>query len=328
MKLSDCITDYLRYLRYEQGVTASTLKTYGAALRRYLRWLETEGGYPAPGLEAFSTPVLRRFAYYLGGQGLRPRTIRGVFHGLIGLGQFLVTNGALSENPAKGVGMPKKDAAQRLTVTEEQVRLLFDACERQRSARKVAFSRAIIAVFVYGGLRRSECLDLKVDDLDTKEGSLLVRQGKGQKSRRVFLCEEGVTALREWLTQRPQNCRHDWLFALDANRRLHHDGLRHLVETLAAIAGMKGNEAVKPHTLRHFCATNLSRSGADIRSIQAFLGHSMLQTTALYLHADEERLRDIRELTALQPQKPKEDNVLHLPQRETARKRLRRIAHR
>ena len=125
-----------------------------------------------------------------------------------------------------------------------------------------------------------------------------------------------------------ERCAHPYLFAIDRQRRLCFRGLHTLVEDIKAIAGFAGRENIKPHSLRHWRATDLMRAGADLRSVQAFLGHTQLTTTAIYLHTDEEQLRNISELTALRPQakKPEEtDNVIHLPLRDKERTR-RRIA--
>jgi site-specific recombinase XerD len=111
-------------------------------------------------------------------------------HPIIGLGAFLVENGVLEKNPAKALTMPKKDAAKRLLVTDTEVLQLLAACERQRNPRQVALSRALLSVLVYAGLRREELLSLHVTDVDFSEGSVLVRNGKGGKSRVVYVCED------------------------------------------------------------------------------------------------------------------------------------------
>jgi len=337
MNLYRAIEDYLLFIRHEQGVSSATFKGYRAQLRHFHRWL-IENGYPNPGITDYTTPVLRRFLHYLAGKELRPRTIRSYFHPLTGLGRFLMANSLLTENPAKGLTLPKNDAAQRLTVSDEEIRQLLIACERQRHPRRIALCRAVLAVLVYGGLRRQELCDLRVTDADMQEKSLLVRCGKGSKSRKVFLCDDAVTALKEWIALRPK-AKHDYLFAYDVNRRLCHKGLYTLIEDVKAIAGFAGRENIKPHSLRHAAATRLLRNGADIRSIQAFLGHTQLSTTAIYLHTDEERLRDVRSLTSLSPLTPgtsqpqvskapaqQQNEAVRLPQRDTRQSRLRRIA--
>src|SRR5262249_33098732 len=155
----------------EQGVTTTTYTTYQHRLNHLLRWMP-ENGYPNPGLDAFALPTLRRYLYHLSGNGLRPRTIRLAFNALRSFGRFLVENGALAENPAAEITLPKLDAAQRLIVTDADVAALFDACERQYAPRQVALCRAVLSVLCYGGLRRAEVYNLRVDDVNLPEKSL------------------------------------------------------------------------------------------------------------------------------------------------------------
>ena len=329
MNLTDAVCDYLNALRHEQGASPTTFTTYQNRLRNLCKWLDANG-YPDARLDVLTVPTLRRYLYHLSGKGDRPRTIRGCFNAIRGLCTFLVNAGALTENPAAKVTLPKLDAAARLTVTDAEVAALFQACERQRTQREVALSRAVFSAMCYGGLRRAEVYSLRVDDVNLTDKSLLVRSGKGSKSRRVFVCADAVNALREWLAVRPTNCNHDWLFAYDRNRRLHDEGIASLVETIKATAGLRDNAAIKPHSLRHWCATNLLRNGANIKDVQAFLGHSDIRTTAVYLHSDEHQLRALSELTALRPQTPpqphKEATEPRTGQRDPRGERPRRIA--
>src|SRR5579871_194181 len=176
MTLIDCINDYCNFITHEQGVTKGTVETYKSWLRHFYRWLQTNG-YPEPMVEHFNTATLRRFLYAVSARGYRPRTIRGIFHPIRRFGAFLVTNGVLTENPAMKVGLPKKDAAIRLTVSDDEVRLLLEAVEKQHKPRLVALTRAMLHILLFAGLRRFELTDLKVGDINLKDKSLLVTQG-------------------------------------------------------------------------------------------------------------------------------------------------------
>ena len=110
--------------------------------------------------------------------------------------------GALTENPAAKITLPKLDAATRLVVTDAEVSALLDACERQRTVRQIALCRAVLSSMIYGGLRRGEVYSLRVWDVNLLEKSLLVRNGKGGKSRKIYVCADAVNALREWLAVR------------------------------------------------------------------------------------------------------------------------------
>jgi integrase/recombinase XerD len=324
------MTDYLQCLHHERGASKATVTCYGSYLFALLRWLE-ENGHPAPTLSDFNTPTLRRYLYYHSARGLMPKTLHGRFYPIKGLAKFLLQNGVLEADPTTGLTLPKPGNAERKPVTDSEVALLLDAAERLHNPRRVALCRAVLAVLCFAGLRRQECLDLRVDDVCLTEQSVTVLHGKGDKRRRVYLPDVAVAALSEWLALRPMDTCLDWLFLLDRSRRVGQDGLANLLEELKAVAGLRGLDHIKPHGLRHAYATRLLRNGADLRSIQSALGHADLRVTNVYLHADEERLRDVRHLAALQPQPetPKEadaGNIIRAPQRDRERRRLHRIA--
>ena len=324
MLLHDALNDFVLYLRHEQGAALTTRKGYGASLREFLRWMQADGGYPAPTLTDFCVPTLKRYLYHLGGRGLRPRTVRSKFHALKAFGAFLVGQSAMDDNPAQAVTMPKKDAARRVVTTDDEVTALLEGCDRIGNARRSGLAKAIISVLAFGALRRQELLDLRLADVNLPEKSLLVRCGKGSKSRKVFICQTGIDALREWIALRGES-KAEYLFLYDRARRISQEGLRVLVEDVKACAGLKGAEHIKPHSIRHNAATRLLRNGANIRDVQQFLGHTDIKTTAMYLHTSEEQLRSVAELTSIKPT-IRPQPASQVDRRDPRGERLRRIA--
>jgi len=326
MLFQEAVQDYINCITHERRLARKTTVTgYANHLHHLSVWLKANG-YPEPTLDDFNVTTLRRFLYALSGRNLRPRTIRGYFHPIIGLGAFLVENKVLTANPAKALTMPKKDAAQRLLVTDEEVSQLLAACERQSNPKDVAFSRAVISVLVYSGLRREELLCLCVSDVHLSEGSILVRSGKGGKSRTVYIGESCRSALREWFAFRTKDCKHEYLWARDRSRRVYECGLVSMLEQVKAIAGLADHNNIKPHSLRHNYATRLMRNGADIKSIQAALGHAQMTTTAIYLHLSEQAAKQtahLAELPTAVPPKRREEIQSGADVRE---RRSRRIA--
>jgi site-specific recombinase XerD len=227
MYLSQAIQTYLLHIRHERGLAPRTRAVYTAWLHHFENWL-AEANYPTATLHLLCTPVLRRYLHHLSERKLRPRTLRLAFHPLRGLGAFLMAQGHLPSDPSRQVVLPKKDAARRAVTSEAEIVRLLEACERQANQRQVALSRAILSVLVYAGLRRQELLDLRLRDVDLEDQSILVRSGKGRKSRKVYPCQECLVALREWLVLR-EECQHDWLWALDRGRRVQHRGLQTLL---------------------------------------------------------------------------------------------------
>src|SRR5262249_25229359 len=146
-------------------------------LRHFARWL-AEQGHADPPIHTVSPELIRRYSYSLSAHKLRPRTIRAALHALRALFACLTHMGALSTNPALDVRLPKKDAATRLLVTDDDLRLLLEAAGRQHSEFRCVRDRAILAVLIYAGLRRQELLDLTVSSLNLADRSLLVQHGK------------------------------------------------------------------------------------------------------------------------------------------------------
>lgn len=302
MLYTDAKKDYLAFLRHEQGATETTIITYQSWLNRYQKWMNDEGHRNPETDTALSKTIMQRYQYSLGRAGLRPRTVRGAFHALNGLSVFLVKQGALARNEVKSLTLPKKDAARRLLVSDTEVAGLLQACERQSDSAQVALDLALISGLVYTGIRAQELLNLKLSDLNLHSQKLTVAQGKGQKARTLSPPLRFWTALEAWLVVRDKmGCNHDWLWAQDKGRRISYDWLLHKVDDMAARAGYKDCNNIKPHSLRHWFATHMLRNGANIKQIQAALGHSQAQTTHIYLHSDEQDAEAMAELADFDP---------------------------
>jgi site-specific recombinase XerD len=300
LSFSEASRLYLDHIRIERGLSKETVYSYASWLTNFTKWAE-ENGYPAPTLAVFNVHVLTRFLHTLHARNLRPRSIRGVFYPLRGLGDYLVKMEYLTENPAKKITLPKKDAAIRQTVTDSEVSNLLDAATKIRNKKRSALAHAVLSIFIYGGLRRTETIRLHLNDVNTEDGSLLVRAGKGSKSRRVFPHQDCMNAIQEWLAFRPTDLPHDLLFIAGQSRPMGEQALVTLLQEVKCIAGYREERRFCLHALRHNCATRLLRNGADLGQIQVFLGHNSLMTTQMYLHTGEENIRGIGHLTAIKP---------------------------
>jgi site-specific recombinase XerD len=298
------IDEYLQHLRLVKGCTNETCRTYRTRLHDYHRWLVSSVASD-PQLCHLSRPILTQYLHHLAGsRRLRPRTIRVHFSALRDLGRFLVGLEVLSESPAEGMKTPRLDAAYRALVTNEEAAALLGATHRLSDPYRSALARALLSVLIYGALRRAECLDLKVADVDLALGSVVVRQGKGLKSRTVYLCQDAQAALQEWMAVRPERCHHDWLWAYDIGRRVHYHALRSLLGEVKAVAGLADHLNIQPHSLRHNCATRLLENGYDLKSVSVHLGHSKVATTEIYIHGNEHRVRGLVGYQSFAPVQP------------------------
>jgi len=158
--------------------------------------------------------------------------------------------------------------------------------------------RAILELLFSTGLRVSELAALNVDEINFTRGEIAVL-GKGKKVRLVFLSEEAIKLLSEYLIERgldpnsETKPKDEPLFLSNRDTRLTVRSIERLVKRYAQRAGI--TKKVSPHTLRHSFATDLLVSGADIRSVQSLLGHSSISTTQIYTHVTDQHLRDVHQ---------------------------------
>ena len=208
---------------------------------------------------------------------------------------FLERRGLVLRNPAADLVIPSASPLPRVTVSERQAARLMESPPQETSTGKR--DRAILETLYGMGLRRGECARLDVSDLDLAAGTLLVRDGKGRKDRMVPVPGRAAAALgvylrdvRSRLVVNPQ----EGALFLTAwwGKRLSEVSLSFLLRRHAKAAGIG---KVHPHALRHACATHLLKGGADVRHVQAILGHKKLETTALYTRVVVEDLREVLE---------------------------------
>lgn len=176
------------------------------------------------------------------------------------------------------VRIPKKDKMLPQVLSKEEVKKLIDSADNTKS-------RLIISLLYSTGLRVSELVNLKVEDVNLGEKTGWVRRGKGAKDRLFTISENLVTELKEYLEGRE----HKYVFSKE--NPLSTRNIQKIIKGLRTRAGI--NKKITPHTLRHSFATHLLENGTDIRMIQALLGHSSLSTTQVYTHISSEQIKKV-----------------------------------
>lgn len=203
---------------------------------------------------------------------------------------FLLKNRCADINPAQYVKAPKQVKNLPKTLDVDQINGLLEA-----GASSVLEIRdvAMFELFYSSGLRLSELTALNLDDIDLHDQALLVRSGKGGKSRLLPIGTKAIAALNRWLQQRMKNTPTSELavFVTTRGKRL---GQRSVELRLALWCKKKGiAEHIHPHMLRHSFASHLLEASQDLRAVQELLGHSNISTTQIYTHLDFQHLAEV-----------------------------------
>ena len=280
---------YLRHLEVERRVAANTLQAYRRDLRRLTDYAVAHKR-PVESLERVDLEACVRDVM---ASGLSPASTARFVAAVRGFYRFLRVVGDVARNPAEDLEAPRSVAGLPRFLSLEQVDALLDAPDV--STPRGLRDRALIEVLYATGLRVSELVGLRVVDLNLDQGYLQCA-GKGGKERLVPLGMTAVDWVRRYLADgRPVLTRRrdgPWLFVnARGGARLSRIGFWKVLKAYGLRAGVAA--PLSPHVIRHSFATHLLDRGADLRSIQAMLGHADLTTTQIYTHVLEARLRQV-----------------------------------
>ncbi|MCG2721443.1 MAG: tyrosine recombinase XerC [Thermodesulfovibrionales bacterium] len=280
--MQEHIDKFLRYLEFEKGVSAHTLRAYRKDLKVFSGAVNT----PPENIDVID---VRGFIAGQIKQGLNKTTVGRRLSSIRSFFKFLYREGFIRSNPAKLVSNPKM---QKLLPRFLSVDDVFSLVEQPEGIGFLpARDRAILELLYSSGLRVSELSGLNTDEVNTKEHLVKVR-GKGKKERIVPVGTKAMDVLKTYLIERfLLKSKEKALFLNRLGTRLTDRGVRRIVVKYAKRMAM--NTRVGPHVLRHTFASHLLQGGADLRVIQELLGHSSLSTTQKYTHLDITHLMDI-----------------------------------
>ena len=283
----DALVDaFLMELRTGRRFSPNTLEAYGFDLRRFSGFLHARS---IP-LEAFRRTHLLQFLTSL--RGLSSRSVARQVSSVRSFFKFLVREGVLPASPVSEVRAPSvgRPLPKYLTVTE--VESLLSAPDR--GTPEGMRDRAMLLLLYAAGLRASEVVSLRMENVDANAGFLRVI-GKGGKERVVPVAEAALSALREYQEDwRPRFLKKkatNALFLSRLGRPVTRQTLWSRIARWARAAGIRSR--ISPHTLRHSFAGHLLAGGADLRAVQVMLGHADISTTQIYTHVTPERLREV-----------------------------------
>ncbi len=284
----ELIKKFLIYLTVEKGLAKNTLESYERDLRKYFLFMKSKN------VDDISRTDVVSFQARLSAEGIaKPSTARSL-SAIRGFHKYLMIDGLAHRDPTVNIETPRGWKRLPKALSSADVDSLLD--QPDLSIPIGLRDKAMLELLYATGLRVSELVGLRMPDINLERGFLIV-MGKGAKERAVPMGELAIAAIKQYLAGARQALLKgkdsDRLFISSKQRGITRQMFWERIKFYTVQAGIGKN--ISPHTLRHSFATHLLDNGADLRAVQAMLGHSDMSTTQIYTHVSRERLRQIHE---------------------------------
>ena len=289
--IDNLIDQYLNYLLIEKGLSRTTLESYSSDMIRYREFLHQNR---VPLISGDDTVLILKHLIALRNAGLSARsrarhlvTVRGFY-------RFMVQERILKHDPARLVDLPKTSMKLPDVLSVEEVLQLLETpdTDKPRGAR----DRAMLELLYAAGLRVSELVNMKLQDINLEAGFVRVL-GKGSKERLVPIGLHAKDKIESYIEKSRidllKNRASAYLFVARAAKPFTRQGFWKLLRKYATLAQL--NKKVTPHSLRHSFASHLLEGGADLRAVQVMLGHVDIATTQIYTHVARQQLKILHE---------------------------------
>lgn len=285
------VAAFLNYLKYEKGLSANTQAAYQRDLTKFIDYLSKEQGLGSPG--EVKKEHIMAFVTRQMDQGAAQSSVARSLSCIKSFYRFLQLEDHLEHNPTSDLETPKIRRKLPNVLSVDEVDKLM---EQPNVVLPLGLRDRAMLEMMYGtGVRVSELLAVKIEDLNTTAGFLRCL-GKGRKERIIPVnrtaiewTERYLARARNLLVKNPQE---RTLFLNAQGRPMSRQGFFLILGAYAEKAGLQGKE-VTPHTLRHSFATHLLENGADLRAVQEMLGHADISTTQIYTHLTRSHLREV-----------------------------------
>jgi len=282
---------FLAHVRVERGLSENTVEAYGRDLRRYVEHLD---GLGVAAWQAVSRTEVRAHLAELVRRGLSPRSQARALSAIRSLHRLLLAEKLTAADATDEIDAPRPGRALPGLLGHAEVdRLLAGPDPRTAAGRR---DRAMLELLYATGLRVSELVSLGVNDVNL-ETRVLVARGKGDKERIVPVGAPAADAVKAYLAGARERLlrgrRSKDLFVTPRGRRMTRQGFAKLLGRYARGAGIR--RRISPHKLRHSFATHLLEGGADLRAVQAMLGHADVSTTQIYTHVDRTHVKRLHD---------------------------------
>jgi len=299
-EIKDLVKKFLEYLEVEKGRSQKTAENYHLYLKRFINFALSRNIKEPSNIDL---ELVHKYRLYLNrledknAQGLSKKTQN--FH-IVALRSFLkyLAKNDIKTLVAEKVELPKIDDREIEVLTKDELDRLLDSTSSDDLTD--LRDRAIIETLFSTGLRVSELAVLTKEKVNLKSGEFSIK-GKGGKTRLVFLSLKATEAINKYLKRREKKRKDNspaLFIRLDRRSKTKQADLALSVRSIQRIIEKRAKQAgivkkVTPHSLRHSFATDLLLNGADIRSVQAMLGHSSIQTTQVYTHISNKQLKEV-----------------------------------
>ena len=282
----DYLKGYRRYMQLERGYSPNTLDAYLRDLDKLLVYLQQTGVDPLD----VTLEQLQQFAAGLHDAAISPRSQSRILSGVRSFYRFLLLDGFIADDPTELLEFPQQGEHLPEVLTTAEVDRLEASIDLTKWEGHR--NRVIVEVLFSCGLRVSELVGLKLSSLFLDEQFMRVT-GKGSKERLVPISPRAIRELELWFDDRRhmtiKRGEEDYVFLNRRGAHLTRTMILIMIKQQAELAGIQ--KTISPHTLRHSFATALLEGGADLRAIQAMLGHEHIGTTEIYTHIDTSTLR-------------------------------------
>ena len=291
--MKGAIDNFLNYLTVEKGYSGNTVAAYRNDLSGLVDFAETEAAKrgSAPSWANFGREGMLSYLLGLNERGYVATTKARKVAAAKSFFGFLVAEGGIRDNPTENLTSPKVGKSLPKPISISEVHRLLEQ-PANLSAPESQRDKAMLQLLYASGMRVSELVSLNLGDVDTGGGYVRCF-GKGHIERIIPIHEQAASAVEEYVKEvRPRLARNDSERALFLNlrgERLTRQGFWQKLKEYAKTAGL--DSEITPHTLRHSFATHMLSGGADLRSVQALLGHANISTTQVYTHLTTEHVR-------------------------------------
>jgi integrase/recombinase XerD len=288
------INDFGHYMRLERSLSDNSVEGYARDVEKLKQFFALK--YKDIGVTKVSAKHLRDFLEYITDLGLSAHSQARILSGIKSFFKYLIFEGIIDKDPAALIEGPRLGRKLPDTLSFVEIERLLDAIDL--STPEGGRNRAMIEVLYSSGLRVSELVELKLNDIYADSGFLRVT-GKGNKERLVPIGKDALKYLGIYVNEirgkaphkSPKKGFESFAFLNRYGSKLTRVMMFTIIKNLAQEIGLK--KSISPHTFRHSFATHLIEGGADLRAVQEMLGHESITTTEIYTHLDRDYLRQV-----------------------------------